>query len=358
MTSSAPGSVCADDANDGAAIPMSGWAFWIHAVRPVVELVKLAQLAEDLGAAALLVADEGTDRDLYVTLTAVAVATQHIVLVPAITNPHSRHPVATAAALASLEELAPNRVIAGLGAGGSLVFDPMGIRPARPFSALSEAVDVIDRLLGGEVVDHQGQFSASRAAIGWSRRRLPIAVAGRGPRVEQLAAERADWVILSGKAVAEVPSLVSRLRSGHPGRPAVIWNPGAAWRPEHVNEIRSHFAYMTVDTPPDERRALGVTDEQVAHLREVVHRDGPEAAAHLVPDQITHRYAIIGDRDAVTARLAEVQQTVRPELVAFGAHEYSADFVKETDEIARRAGIGSLVAGELLAPAKSDRRPL
>ncbi|HXW81301.1 MAG TPA: hypothetical protein VEJ84_17500, partial [Acidimicrobiales bacterium] len=63
-------------------------------------------------------------------------------------------------------------------------------------------------------------------------------------------------------------------------------------------------------------------------------------------------------RDAVTARLAEVQQTVRPELVAFGAHEYSADFVKETDEIARRAGIGSLVAGELLAPAKYDRRPL
>ena len=358
MTNSTTGAARSAVAEDGRAVSASGWALWIHAVRPVAELVKLAQLAEDLGAAALLVADEGTDRDLYVTLTAVAVATRHILLVPAITNPHSRHPVATAAALASLEELAPNRVIAGLGAGGSLVFDPMGIRPARPFTALSEAVDVIDKLLAGEVVDHQGQFSASRASIGWSPRRLPIAVAGRGPRVEQLAADRADWVILSGKAVADVPNVVARLRSGHPGRPAVIWNPGAAWRPEHVNEVRSHFAYMTVDTPPEERRALGVSDEQVAHLREVVHRDGPEAAAHLVPDQITHRYAIIGDRDEVITRLAEAQQTVRPELIAFGAHEYSVEFVNETAEIAASAGLRSVGPGGLRASAKLDRASL
>ena len=75
------------------------WGVWLHAVRPVPELVRLAVAAEDLGAAALLLADEGVDRDLYVTLTAIAVATRRLALIPAITNPHSRHPVATAAAL-------------------------------------------------------------------------------------------------------------------------------------------------------------------------------------------------------------------------------------------------------------------
>jgi alkanesulfonate monooxygenase SsuD/methylene tetrahydromethanopterin reductase-like flavin-dependent oxidoreductase (luciferase family) len=89
-----------------------------------------------------------------------------------------------------------------------------------------------------------------------------------------------------------------------------------------------------------------------------VHRDGPEAAAHLVPDQITHRYAIIGDRDEVIARLAEVRQTVRPELIAFGAHEYSADFVKETAEIAAQAGLRSLAPGELQTSAYLDGAPL
>src|SRR6202034_4275586 len=151
----------------------SRWGIWLHAVRPVPELVSLAAAAERLGAAALLLADEGVDRDLYVTLTAIAVATSQIALFPAITNPHSRHPVATAAALGSLAEVAPGRVVAGLGAGGTLVFGPMGLAPARPFTALAEAVEVIDALLAGQTVDHKGGFTTSRARLAWAPGRLP-----------------------------------------------------------------------------------------------------------------------------------------------------------------------------------------
>ena len=54
------------------------------------------------------VADEGTERDVYVALTAIVEATG-LTVAPAITNPFSRHPVATAAAIATLAELAPGR---------------------------------------------------------------------------------------------------------------------------------------------------------------------------------------------------------------------------------------------------------
>jgi 5,10-methylenetetrahydromethanopterin reductase len=317
----------------------TGWALWIHAVRPVPELVALAVQAERLGAAALLVADEGIDRDLYVTLAAVALSTERLLLVPAITNPHSRHPVATAAALASLEELAPGRVVAGLGAGGNLVFSPMGLAPARPYTALVEAVDVIERLLGGETVDHQGEFTAAQASIAWSPGRLPLAIAGRGPKVEHLAAEQADWVILAGKAIEAVPDLVAQLRGSEGGAPSVIWNPATAWQPDHVEEVRSHFAYMTVDLPPDDRRALGISDEQVAELRRTVHLEGLEAAAHLVPDVVTRRYAIAGERDEVVQRLAAARRQARPELIAFGANEYSSAFLDDVASVASGAGL-------------------
>src|SRR5438093_401001 len=79
-------------------------------------------------------------------------------LMGAVTNPHSRHPVATAAAFASLAELAPGRVVAGFGAGGTRVFDPLGLHPARPFTALRECVDVVDSLLRGHAVSHRGEF--------------------------------------------------------------------------------------------------------------------------------------------------------------------------------------------------------
>src|SRR5712691_11147388 len=134
------------------------WGVWLHAVRPASELARLAAVAEALGAAAILVADEGTDRDLYVTLAVLAQRTRRCLLFGAVTNPHSRHPVATAAAFASLGELAPGRIVAGFGAGGSRVLGPLGLAPRRPLSALVECVDVVDRLLRGQVVDHAGEF--------------------------------------------------------------------------------------------------------------------------------------------------------------------------------------------------------
>ena len=100
------------------------WGVWFEPTQPVARLVELARLSEDLGATACFVADEGTERDVYIALTAIALATK-MTVAPAITNPFSRHPVTTAAAIATLAELAPGRVIHGIGVGGSRVLDPI-----------------------------------------------------------------------------------------------------------------------------------------------------------------------------------------------------------------------------------------
>ena len=82
------------------------WGVWFEPTQPVRRLVELARLGESLGAEMCFVADEGTERDVYVALTAIVEATG-LTVAPAITNPFSRHPVATAAAIATLAELAP-----------------------------------------------------------------------------------------------------------------------------------------------------------------------------------------------------------------------------------------------------------
>ncbi len=321
---------------------ISRWGIWLHAVRPVPELVSLAAAAERLGAAALLLADEGIDRDLYVTLTAIAVATRRIALFPAITNPHSRHPVATAAALGSLAEVAPGRVVAGLGAGGTLVFGPMGITPRRPYTALAEAVDVIDALLAGKTVNHSGEFTASQARLDWAPGRLPLAIAGRGPRVERLSARRGDWVIISGKPVEEVGgySRAIRQQAARAGRTVrIAWNPMVGWEPGHIDAIRPHFSYMTVDMPDRWRERLGISDGVVAGLRAALHRDGPDAAAGLVPSAVIDAFAIVGDRTDVTVRLAAAIEAAAPDLLVFGAHEYTAEHVSDVAALAADVGL-------------------
>jgi alkanesulfonate monooxygenase SsuD/methylene tetrahydromethanopterin reductase-like flavin-dependent oxidoreductase (luciferase family) len=162
--------------------------------------------------------------------------------------------------------------------------------------------------------------------------------------MELLAGQRADWVIVAGKAVEELPALSARVRriGAENGRsPWVVWNPSAAWTAEFVEQVRPHFAYMTVDSPPEERRALGITDEQVENIRHEVHRNGPEAAAYLIPDSVVHRFAVVGDRAQVVSRLRWAVEAFWPELIAFGAHEYSVDHVADIAALADEVGIVS-----------------
>jgi 5,10-methylenetetrahydromethanopterin reductase len=320
----------------------TGWGVWLHAVRPADELANLAAAAEDLGATAVLVADEGTDRDLHVTLAALALRTRRVLLVGAVTNPFSRHPVTTAAAFAALAELAPGRIVAGFGAGGSRVFGPMSLTPRRPFTALVECVDVVQALWRGEVVDHVGEFAVQGASLPWSPGPLQLAIAGRGPRVERFAAERADWILLAGRAISEVAPLVTDLRaigvSTRNQAASIAWNPTAAWTEPMVDQIRAHFAYMVVDMPAADRTALGFDDDHIAQLKERVNAHRLEAAAALIPDTVLERFAVTGSRAQVVARLGELRREVQPEILLFDADDYSVAFLEQAAGVARDAG--------------------
>ena len=277
------------------------WGVWLEPVRPVAELVELAQLAESEGAAACFVADEGTDRDVWVALTAIVLGTQRLVVAPAITNPFSRHPVTSAAAAASLAELAPGRVWHGLGVGGSRVRVPLGLDPPKPYTALRKALELSQDLLAGN--EH------GPAKLGWvdSSRPVPIAVAGRGPRVQRLAAEQADWVILSAEPLATLTVTAQRLRA-HGAR--LAWSAYLAYDGEQRRKVLGHFSYMALDAPPEIRTAAGLDDERVAAVREAMLAGHLDAAAELLPDSLVDHYAVAGDPAECTARIATLAASV------------------------------------------------
>ena len=277
------------------------WGVWLEPVRPVAELVELARLAESEGAAACFVADEGTDRDGWVALTAIVLGTDRLVVAPAITNPFSRHPVTSAAAAASLAELAPGRVWHGLGVGGSRVRVPLGLDPPKPYTAWREAVELSRDLLAG---DEHGP-----AQLSWvdPSRPVPIAVAGRGPRVQQLAAEQGDWVILSAEPLASLTTTAQRLRA-HGAR--LAWSAYLAYDAEQRQKVLGHFSYMALDAPPEIRVAAGLDDERVAAVRAAMLAGDLDAAAELLPDSLVDHYAVAGDPEECTARIAALAPSV------------------------------------------------
>jgi 5,10-methylenetetrahydromethanopterin reductase len=270
------------------------WGVWFEPTQPVARLVALAQRAERLGATVCFVADEGTERDVYVALTAILLGTDAITVAPAITNPFSRHPVTTAAAIATLAELAPGRVWHGLGVGGSRVLEPLGLAPDRPYTALAEAVASNRRLLAGQ--------PAGPARLAWVTGDVPLAIAGRGPRVQQLAAVEADWMIFSAKPVATLEAEASRVRSQ--GTARIAWSAYVAWSPTERERVLRHFTYMAVDAPPEVRAAAGLDDARLALVRTAMLEGRmDDAARHLTPALVDY-YAVAGTPDECAAAIA------------------------------------------------------
>jgi len=282
---------------EAASVNVIRWGLWLEPTQPVARLCELAALAEKHGAEACFVADEGTERDVYVALTAILAHTETLVVAPAITNPFSRHPVTTAAAVATLAEMAPGRVWHGLGVGGSRVLEPLGLAPSRPYSALKDALSLTQRLLRGERV--------GQASLPWFDRAVPTLVAGRGPRVQALGASEADWVVLSGKALGNVPEAAANIRAR--GSAGVIWSAYLAYDDLERSRALRHFSYIALDAPPDIREAAGLDDATASAVKTAMLNGDLDAAAALLPPNLVEHYAVSGTADECVATITSLR---------------------------------------------------
>jgi probable F420-dependent oxidoreductase len=137
-------------------------------------------------------------------LAAVAAATERIRLGSLVLGAPFRHPALLARSVAALDRLSGGRFELGLGAGWleeefeafAYRFGSIGER----FTALEEAVEVIDRLASGEPVSFEGRTASLRDAV---LRPAPsgdvrIWLGGKGgPRLLRLAARRAaGWNVV------------------------------------------------------------------------------------------------------------------------------------------------------------------
>jgi 5,10-methylenetetrahydromethanopterin reductase len=203
--------------------------------------------------------------------------------------------VTTAAAVATLAELAPGRVWHGLGVGGSRVLEPLGLDPPRPFTALREALAVQRDLLAGR--------PSGAATLPWAGSSdVPVAVAGRGPRVQALAAAEADWVILSAQPLAHLAAERTRIRAA--GTARVAWSAYLAWSEDERARVLRHFSYMAVDAPPDIRAAAGLDDERAAAVKAAMLAGDMEGAARLLPPSLVDQYAVAGTPEECAATIA------------------------------------------------------
>jgi probable F420-dependent oxidoreductase len=166
------------------------------------EFAELARRVEQDGFSTLLVADHlHNPMACGPLIMAAAAATSTLRVGSYVYNNDFRHPAVLAKEAATIDVLSGGRLELGIGAGwdraeydrAGMSFDPPRTRVDR----LEEALDVIEGLLGGGPVVHEGVHYRIQAMVGEPRpvqERIPLLIGGGGPRLMRIAARRADIV--------------------------------------------------------------------------------------------------------------------------------------------------------------------
>jgi 5,10-methylenetetrahydromethanopterin reductase len=261
------------------------------------------------GLSGLWAFDERFGRDPWVSLGILGALTRRLRLGTSVTDAFIRHPALTGSAAATLAAATGGRAVLGLGAGVS-GFRALGIARQAPATVLREAIGFLRTLWASTSdFDFAGQaFSFSGARLHFAPVRVPIMVAGRGPRILRLAGELADEVLVA--TFTDGPLLDHALEHLAAGE--------AARSPDLAPLVRGAWVYASVDDDREAARAavregiavalwgsrpildqLGIAlpDDLRALMDETAYAHTPEVigrAARLVPDELVDVCSIAG----------------------------------------------------------------
>jgi 5,10-methylenetetrahydromethanopterin reductase len=253
-----------------------------HIANPSLEdAVGLTTSAEQAGARWIGLADAFWWRDVWMLLAEVARATDRIEIGPAMTNPYLRHRFHTAAALATLHELAPGRVFCGIAAGGSELTVAAGVSRRDAAERVGELVDFIGRVATGDAMD---QASGRKLEVPLAP--TPVMIAGRGDAMLRAAGRSADRVLLWAMPASDLVRSIAVVREGAGGRqrqPELIWAPLVAHDDAPEASIMHVAVYASLNTAGSIREEWGLDQGRVEAMRAELVGGDLAAATALVP---------------------------------------------------------------------------
>jgi 5,10-methylenetetrahydromethanopterin reductase len=164
----------------------------------------------------LWITDHYNNRNVYVTLAATAMYTKKIMFGPGVTNPFLINPIVTTQSLASLDEIAPGRVVLGMGAGDKTTLASTGIEANKQLSAVVDAIAIFKKMLEGKSVNYAGKvFKVSGTKFNFKPRgQIPVYIGAQGPKMLETAGKIGDGVLINASHPKDVDYAVGQIKKG------------------------------------------------------------------------------------------------------------------------------------------------
>ena len=178
-------------------------ALYLQDKHPIREGMGYARYAEDRGFHAVWQAESRLVREATVPMAAFAAVTDRIKVGSGVVNNWTRNPALLASTFSTLDDLAPGRILLGIGAWWDPLAGKVGITRLRPLQAMRETVEAVRGLLADETVTYDGEFvhldGVELDYVHQPRRPkdVPIYIGATGMKMMELAGEIGDGVLLN-----------------------------------------------------------------------------------------------------------------------------------------------------------------
>ncbi len=178
-------------------------ALYLQDAHSIAEGIDLVRYAEAKGFDAVWQADSRLVRDAIVPMAAFAATSESIRIGSGVVDCWTRNPARLASTFSTLDDLAPGRIICGIGAWWDPLAAKVGIERARPLTVMREVVAAVRGLLNNETVTIDGAYvhldGVELDYVHQARRpkNVPIYIGATGMQMMELTGEIADGVVLN-----------------------------------------------------------------------------------------------------------------------------------------------------------------
>jgi 5,10-methylenetetrahydromethanopterin reductase len=302
-------------------------ALYLQDAHELREGLDYARYAEQCGFEAVWQAESRLVRDAIVPMAAYAAVTDRIKVGSGVINNWTRNIGLLAATFLTLDDLAPGRIICGIGAWWDPLARNVGIERTRPLTAMHETVEVLRRLLNMERVTFEGDFikvNGIELDVVHGRREprdVPIMIGATGDKMMELAGEIADGVVLNYCVPPEYNDRALELLEKGTRKSGRTLND--IDRPQLVVCSVDHDHDRAIDTTrelltqylaqqPHIAKASGVSQDVVAKIQSILGwpatHEQIQEAKYLVPEVLIDRITASGTPEEARTKVAEYRK--------------------------------------------------
>ena len=208
----------------------------------------------------------------------------------------------------TIHELSEGRALLGLGVGGNLALDPLGLAAVKPLAAIRHALQTARAATRGE---RGGSFFPREGAL--QAPNLPIFVGSRGQRINALASELADGAFVAGVPISQVAEVVGWARSVR--RIPIALYVSAAFEPEDLERARPEMAWGLVNSSEATIALTGHPRAAFEAVTQALQRGDLQPARQLMTDDVLRHMLVWGSPEELGARLATLVRQLQPDSI-------------------------------------------